>query len=255
MLVMNKKYKRRKVYFSLLVIICVLAFLGNLFYPILNVSKSESYIDVGICGAINRPAVYRLQTESSLANLIVRGNGLKLDANVDSIDFNERLLDKRIYHIPYRSNKFDVYRDSIKITKVSSKKVVNEDKEINILYVGYPALYYILTYNKAKRKAVFTFIPYSTVFLNNEFRIIDIFFTLGIGSTVDILMKSLNKKIDYYYIQDKASFVRMIENFGGIEIDVDKDFAAEYRLKEGRQMLNGELCYNYISFIKSAIKV
>lgn len=247
----NSKLRRRKKSFllSLAVFFCIVLYF--LFSPLLEKSNEGKIneISVALCGAVENPAVYRLKDGSSLANLIVTANGLSINANVDSLNFNIVLEKDKVYHIPFR--KKNISLDTLRVKKLISSNSVSTDKEINILYVGYPALYFIMSYNEAKHKATFTYIPYSTVFLDNEFRLIDIFFTLGIDYTVDVLQKSMNKKIDYYYMQDRASFVEMINSMGGVDINVDKDFADEYDIKGGKQLLNGDLAYKYISFIRS----
>lgn len=258
----ESKCVRGKRCFIIASALIVAAIVYVLFAPCLNnkcEGKSKN-IDVGICGAINRPAVYNMPEGKTLANLIVKGNGLHINADVDRLDLNEVLVKRHIYHIPSRKKSLSV--ENVKLFSFSDDEILDDsspvsdrdadigDKEINILYIGYPALFFIITYEEISKKVRLTYIPHSTVFLDNNFRMIDIFFTLGLNSTVKILQQSLSKKIDYYYMQDKSSFVNMIDAMGGLDIDVDDDFAEEYLIEKGKQSLEGKQIYDYISFVK-----
>ena len=257
----NSKFRYRKRVFIIASVFVIAAFLYFLFAPFLNNERVVSkYINVGICGAINEPAVYNMQEGKILANLILAGNGLNINADIDRLDLDELLVKNKIYHIPYSKEAVSVDKNTVvsiaekdsmdNNSPISSRENINETTDINILYIGYPALFFVITYKENINKLVLTYIPYSTVFLDDNFRMIDIFFTLGLNSTVDVLQKSLNKKIDYYYMQDKPSFVNMINKMGGLDIVVDEDFADEYSIKTGKQVLDGRMIYEYISFVK-----
>jgi hypothetical protein len=87
------------------------------------------------------------------------------------------------------------------------------------------------------------------VLLQNSYRLIDLFFTLDINATIDVISKMLNERIDYYFIQNKPSFIQMIDELGGLQLKIDNEFARAYKKSNGNQILDGWHTYEYIRFI------
>ena len=95
----------------------------------------------------------------------------------------------------------------------------------------------------------FVHIPHSTVFLNNDYRLIDLFFTLDIYPTMRIIEHRLKQKLDYYLIQDRFNFIDLIDMLGGVKIKIDKPYADEYNLSDGDNNLDGFHAWEYIRFL------
>jgi len=178
--------------------------------------------------------------------------------NLDKIVMNDS-----IYHIPCsgidnteaRNSFIRELNQTIKSSYVDiSKQVVAEfkDKDIkqyNILYVGLPAVFVLINYYPEFNRINFVHIPQSTIFLDNEYRVTDIFFTLGIYPTMQIIQNRLKQKIDYYLIQDRMSFIDLIDMMGGVNIKLDANYAQEYQLKPGPAKIDGFHAWEFIRFL------
>lgn len=251
----EEKYKRKKRILITSTVILLLFVGATVIFSGINCKRTtNNYITAGICGAINKPSVNRLPINSCLADLIQLGNGVKHNADLRHIDLNTVLQNDSIYHIPFRrKNDFKLERsaiDNMPVIRTSQ----NKGEEINFFYVGYPALYFLINYNTKTNRTLVTYIPHSSLFLDNEYRLIDVYFTLGREYAIDMLSKSLGIKIDYYFIQDRKSFINMIDGLGGLDIDVDEWYAEEYDLKTGMQKLDGFHTFEYIRFIQDKTK-
>ena len=220
-------------------------------------------IRVGICGAVHRPAVYDMISGSDLAMLVRRANGLTPDANILHVDMERLLMNDTIYHIPGRGKGIKTATDEIgaamadamknnfkELTDKTIEKATDKEiRQINVLYVGFPAVFMIINYYPDFKRVSITHIPHTTRFLNNDYRLLDIFFTLGINPTVKLLENRLNQKIDYYLIQDRFSFIDLVDMLDGIDVNLDQPYAESYNLKAGVNHIDGFHTWEYIRFL------
>ncbi|MEI6748937.1 MAG: LCP family protein [Bacteroidales bacterium] len=253
------RYHQRKLWFW---VIFVLLFLLSAILIFLFSSQqkdtSRKFITVGICGEINHPAVYRALEGSDLAILIRKAKGLTYNADIRKLDMGRTILNDSIYHIPRRPYVSGMNMNTALLKAIAEKykhtpaPLSYRDKEINhisILYIGFPAVYMLINYYPDQKRVSIVHIPHSTILLNNDYRLIDIFFTLGIDPTIKILENSLNQHIDYYLIQDRFSFVDLVNMLNGIDLPVDQPFAEEYHLKAGTNHMDGFYTWEYIRFL------
>lgn len=248
-------YRKKKQLLIASTIILLLLIGASVLFSGINSPKGENkYISAGICGAINKSAVYRLPVNSSLADLVKEGHGVSHNADLRHIDLNTIIQNDSIYHIPFRQKHTPLLDrsiiDNMPVIETSQAK----GEEINFFYVGYPALYFLINYNTRTNRTLVTYIPHSSLFLDNEYRLIDVYFTLGRSYAIDMLSKRLGTKIDYYFIQDRTSFINMIDGLGGLDIDIDQWYAEEYGLQKGMQKLDGFHSFEYIRFIQKKTK-
>jgi anionic cell wall polymer biosynthesis LytR-Cps2A-Psr (LCP) family protein len=220
-------------------------------------------IRVGICGAINRPAVYTVREGSDLAMLVMLAHGFTPDADINKVNLDSVVRNDSIYHIPAHggrnySRTISVMREVNKSINMAFRDVskeitssANEDeiKQYSILYVGLPAVYVLINYYPEFHRINFVHLPHSAVFLHNEYRLSDIFFTFGIAPTMRILENRLKQKIDFYMIQDRFAFIDLINKLGGVDISLDEEYAREYELKQGQQNIDGFHAWEYIRFL------
>ena len=225
----------------------------------------NQYIRVGICGAVRVPAVYTIREGSDIGMLIRLAHGLKPNANTTNVNLEFVVQHDSIYHIPSLGNendefkfRYELYTEvnrSIKsrfvdvTKKVSNEMQVKEIRKYSILYVGLPAVYVLINYYPDYNRINFIHIPHSTLFLNNEYRLSDIFFTLDINPTRKILEHTLKQKIDYYLIQDRSMFIDLIDKLGGVNVNLDAPYAEQYELSAGRQLIDGFHAWEYIRFL------
>ncbi len=260
-------YKRKKMIFWATLIT---GFSGILLLILMRSCHTESgklsnEIRCAVCGAVKEPGVYDLPADADLSMLIRKANGLKPEANVHEIVFELSLSHDSVYHIPAggmaagspeAGDTFGHFNDSSwqsiynpQLDKAEASGIHTEPEEINILYIGLPAVYILINYFPKYRRVNLTHIPHSSVFLNNNYRLIDLFFTLGINPTKSIMQRQLEVKIDYYIIQEKSSFIKMINLMNGIQVNIDEPFAEHYDLEPGTGTLNGFYSWEYIRFL------
>jgi len=257
------KYRKRKIWFWITLL--SLLTLGIALYLLVNrVETPHRLIRVGICGAINRPAVYTMREGSDLSMLVLMAHGFRPNADIKRINFDRIVYNDSIYHIP-ANGKTGNYSKTISLFKEVnrsintsfkdvSKEVTAESnepeiKQYSILYVGLPAVYVLINYYPEFHRINFVHIPHSSVFLYNEYRLSDFFFTLGIYPTMRMLENRLKQKIDFYMIQDRFAFIDLIDKLGGVEVNLDKQYAKEYELKDGQQTIDGFHAWEYIRFV------
>lgn len=261
---MSRKYKTRKTIFWIVTMLLFLFTLASCYY--LSKEKTvNQYVRVGICGAVRVPAVYTIREGSDLGMLIRLAHGLKPNANTTNVNLEFVVQHDSIYHIPSLGNendefkfRYELYTEvnrSIKsrfvdvTKKVSNEMQVKEIRKYSILYVGLPAVYVLINYYPDYNRINFIHIPHSTLFLNNEYRLSDIFFTLDINPTRKILEHTLKQKIDYYLIQDRSMFIDLIDKLGGVNVNLDAPYAEQYELSAGRQLIDGFHAWEYIRFL------
>jgi hypothetical protein len=256
------KYRTRKIIFwsSLGAI-----FLGAVFFifilPGINWSRSDNEIRTGICGAIRQPAVYTMIEGSDLSMLIRRAGGLTPNADISRINLDRVLRNDTIYPIPSRLRPQadreleDGLAEALTpdFEDIARRIAADMDqpplKQINFLYIGFPAVYIIINYYPELNLMQMNHIPHTTLFLNNDFRLIDLFFMKGIDYTVRLIEIKMQTRIHHYVMQDRNSFIKMIDLLKGIEINIDLPFAEEYELKAGVGKLDGFLTWEFIRFL------
>jgi len=247
------------------IILALLACLSVLIYFLLNKKTTENrLIRVAACGCVNQRAVYTMREGSDLAMLIRLAKGFSINADAIHVNLDKIVMNDSVYHIPckgagignkQRSEFISQINQTIKLSyKDLSKEVVAaaQQKEIayySILYIGIPAVYVLINYYPEFHRINFIHIPHSALFLNTEYRLIDLFFTLDIYPTMRILEHSLGQKIDFYLIQDRFNFIDLIDLLGGVEINLDKPYAEEYNLKAGKNKIDGFYAWEYIRFL------
>ena len=245
----KKISKSRKRFWVSLIIISLLLVLLALLYPSGRTITPYRYVTVGTCGCVKNNAIYRLPEGADVAMLIEAAGGLTEKAYASEIEYDMALENDRVYSIPCRGEGSVSGYLSKPDTILRFAETAPEEEVVTILYIGFPAVYFLIRYWVSHGIINVIYIPHSTVFMANEYRIIDLYFTLGIEPTVKILENALSRKIDYYYIQNKTSFIDMIDELGGLSLNIDALFARDYRLKEGRNDLNGWYTYEYIRYI------
>ena len=206
-----------------------------------------------------------MRESSDVAMLVSRAGGLKLNADVTNVNFEKIVLHDSVYHIPCQKSNAGVSAYGYQVAKevnsmirssysdltdeIVAENNERELKSFGILYVGIPVVFVIINYYPELQRINFVHVPHSTVFLNNDYRLIDLFFTLDIYPTMRIIEHKLKQKIDYYLIQDRFNFIDLIDMLGGVSVNLDMPFADEYNLNAGKNVIDGFYAWEYIRFI------
>lgn len=259
----ENKYLLRKVAFW-----CILGLLVLLAISLIFIIQGSDDIDerasirVGVCGEVKTEAVYTMLNGSDLAMLIKRAGGLTANADISKINLDLILKDDSIYHIPSRGRSISNRKGAERLLsevvsanfgaiaeRASLELGTNSVRQINVLYIGFPAVYMLINYYPDFGRVSITHLPHTTRFLSSDYRLIDIFFTLGIDPTIRMLENRLNQPIQYYLIQDRFSFIDLIDNLQGIDLNIDVPYAEAYDLKAGATRLDGFHTWEYIRFL------
>ncbi len=246
----NSRYRNSKIFFWVfLLLLFMLAVIIILFPDNKNQTSTYHYITAGVCGCVKEQGVYRLPKGADLATLIHYADGITYNGDIRKLNLEQILENNKVYHIPCRKNDLKKHFDDFLLDDIFIDVDIENEKLTNFLYIGFPAVYFLIQYSKKYNILNIIYIPHSTVFLDNEYRMIDLYFTLGIDPNLDIFQKRLNKKIDYYFIHNKPSFIRMIDELGGLRLNLDTLYAETYNYNKGWHTLDGWHTYEYISFI------
>lgn len=256
--VSEKDFRKRKIAFWMVLAGFIISGLMYwLVLPLIEGKKERVLIRVGICGAVNVPAVYSMKQGSDLGMLIHRGGGLMTSADLQAVNLDQIVLNDSIYHIPSRPSGLtgvDAKQLTDLMRRVSdpdsaASQTEMEIRKYSILYVGLPAVYVLITYYPEFKRIQFTHIPHSTLFLNTDYRLIDLFYTFDIQYTVQVVENCLKQKIDYYLIQDRFAFMDLIDLLGGVNCKLDGPYAKAYSLKPGAGHLDGFHAWEFIRFM------
>ncbi|MFO7978395.1 MAG: hypothetical protein R6U64_07020 [Bacteroidales bacterium] len=245
-------YRRaRRWFWALLILSAITILLVALLVPVPKATGVHRYLTVGIAGCIPHQGIYRLPEGSDLAMLVQAAGGLSPRADARKVDLEYSLKNDSIYVIPCGEKDLKEVADLFLNTPPQTPVVQPPQQEevINILYIGFPAVYFLIRYSVSHNTIHVTHLPHSTTFLDNEYRLVDIYFTMGIEPTLDILQKRLNQRIDYYYVQNKNSFIEMIDHLGGLQLEPDGVFAKTYSLESKPSLFDGRLTFEYLRFI------
>jgi hypothetical protein len=227
--------------------------------------KESRLIRVAVCGCVKNPAVYTMRESSDVAMLVSRAGGFKLNADINRVNLDRVVLHDSVYHIPCRSLKSDSSVYGYKMAKevnslirtsyvnltneIVAERNENELKYYSILYVGIPAVFVIINYYPELQRINFVHVPHSAIFLNNDYRLIDLFFTLDVYPTMRIIEHKLKQKLDFYLIQDRFNFIDLIDMLGGVNLNIDKPYADEYDMSAGKNQIDGFHAWEYIRFL------
>jgi len=258
----DDKYRRRKLVFWLgLCSVGLLAVFLLFVWPLLKPEPKRELIRAGICGAVNSPAVYSLAKGADLAMLVRMAGGFTPAADFARVNLDRLVMHDTIYHIPARGvaggvpSLMDALKEPLSAPAADISKLVaaelgrKEIRKFTILYVGLPSVFVLITYAPDLKRIQFTHIPHSALFLNNDYRLQDIFFTVNIKPTVKLLENRLKQKIDYYLIQNRSAFLELIDRLHGIDITLDEPYARAYGMKPGTGHLDGFHVWEYIRFL------
>ncbi len=264
---------KRGIFWAVLLLLFTLFFL----WMFKDFSDKESNIQslrVGICGQVNSPGIYDLYVGSDIGSLILAGGGISASADLSKMNLEELLENDSIYIVPTRVGGVMDKDSLIKLAESSvldirarvSENSINVDlpfvnginsdsdgiESFNVLYVGQPALFVLISYYPKLSKLYVTNIPHSTLLLKNNYRLSDLYMTFGKEVFKELIQNFMGVKIDYWIYQDRFSFVRVVDLLDGIELSLDKAFVRdhpEHKLTEGVYRVNGTVAWDYVRFL------
>ena len=227
-------------------------------------------IQVGISGEVLRPSIYSLPRGSDLAMLLRKAGGASLFADLHMVDLEQPLKRDSVYHIPsslctdapdaigvvpfdfeealQQAIEQEIYRAGIDPSAPISLERPDEEV-ITGLYVGMPCTYILIKYYPGLQIVNLIQIPYTAVFIARYFRLMDAFFSLDQQELITMLQARLHITIDYYFIQDRHSFIQMVDLINGVQVMIDEAYAWEYGFRPGKGRLDGFHTWEFIRYM------
>ena len=272
-----KKVKQRDVYrqrqlgfwigLTLVFIIAIIVFVLPSFH---RGARDVPMIQVGINGEVSKPSIYTLPRGADLAMLVRKAGGVNLYANMHNVDLEQSLKRDSVYHIPtiLCGDSPDMLTDAPLDFEQALKEAVAremalagidpsapikpplyEGNVITALYVGLPCTYILIKYYPDLQVVNLLQIPYTSVFVARYFRLMDAFFTLSEPEVITMLQARLNITIDYFVIQDRHSFIQMVDLIDGVRVMIDEAYAWDYGVRPGLGRLDGFHTWEFIRYM------
>ena len=272
-----KKVKQRDVYrqrqlgfwigLTLVFIIAIIVFVLPSFH---RGARDVPMIQVGINGEVSKPSIYTLPRGADLAMLVRKAGGVNLYADMHNIDLEQSLKRDSVYHIPtiLCGDSPDMLTDAPLDFEQALKEAVAremalagidpsapikpplyEGNVITALYVGLPCTYILIKYYPDLQVVNLLQIPYTSVFVARYFRLMDAFFTLSEPEVITMLQARLNITIDYFVIQDRHSFIQMVDLIDGVRVMIDEAYAWDYGVRPGLGRLDGFHTWEFIRYM------
>ena len=250
------RHKRKKIFILIIIYLLLAAILFFALYSIFGKNRFEEKerIYAGIGGAINNSGVYEITEETQIYELILFAKGLSKRADIRNLDTNALVIPWEVYCIPYLPKKTYTQLPKKIFTQPKDAELVEfkRTKKINIVYAGLPRTYMLISIIPEQNLITITHIPwYTRVTPDSEYprTLYEVYLTGGVPFLNRAIKRVSLETIDYYFTQNRNSWINFIDYLGGISVNVPDNFALEYGIPKGENRLNGILAWEYISFI------
>jgi len=254
---------KKRIFWTIVWVIIILLLLLLFFilfcynpYQFCDYGSRPLTIKAGICGCVRHPAVYELPGHSSLAELIRVAGGVTKNANLNGVELCLPLIDMHSYYVPCLCNtgpKVIKTREIVVDTCTSCQDVSIGIDHINILYGGGPETWWLIQMYPTLNLITLTYIPWYTVFYPAQEKLKTINLLSGTESAAMTVQEFINEKIDFYFWQNRDSFIKMVDYLGGVTMPVDTLIAAKIGLPTGTNHLSGYFAYEYVTCLDKGL--
>ena len=251
-----EKKDHRKTIIIIILLLLGLAIIGysilSLFGDVLEPPNETLYAGIG--GSVNDPGVYPVTERTYLYELIILAKGLTDRADICKYDTDAQIIPFEVYCIPRIPEKVFVKPSKPVLPAVVTPHPIEfeESERINIVYAGLPRTFLLISIYPQNDYVSVTHIPWYTM-VTPEYEyprtLYEVYLTGGIPFLLRGIKRVTGVTIEHYFTQNRPSWVKFIDYLGGVEVDVPADFAKEFHIREGKQVINGLLSWQYISYI------
>ena len=127
----------RKVLFAILVYFVGVSFYGwHIFKEEVPEPIEPILVKVEINGAVLIPGDYNVSQATTLAQLISYAGGLTLEADVETIDFQEVLSSNKSYFIPFRHGKEKINLNFASLTELLRLEGISQQSRSHLLTIA-----------------------------------------------------------------------------------------------------------------------
>lgn len=222
-------------------------------------APEKDIIYAGIGGCVNDSGVYPISNKATLFDLIMSAKGAKKNIDLSQIDLDMEITPWEVYCMPCKPPKKEIIlpvEPEVQIDIPEMPKLT-DIPQINIIYAGLPRTYILITIYPEQELLLAGHIPWFTAVpdaVNGTKTIYETYLYGGTSTLVSGVETITNKKIDYYFCQDRPSWIKFIDYLGGIKVDIPESFSKQYRVNPGTHIIDGYTSWLYITFISKDMR-
>jgi anionic cell wall polymer biosynthesis LytR-Cps2A-Psr (LCP) family protein len=174
-------------------------------------------------------------------------------------DFDSEIIPWEVYCMPCKPPVKEVFPPEEPEIQVDIPEMpkLKDIPQINIIYAGLPRTYILITIYPEHDLLLAGHIPWFTAIpdpINGTKTLYESYLYGGTSDLVRAVETITNKKIDYYFCQDRPSWIKFIDYLGGIKVDIPESFAKQYRVNKGIHIIDGYTSWLYITFISKDMR-
>lgn len=222
-------------------------------------TRENDTIYAGIGGCVNDPGVYPVALKTTLFELIMSAKGARKNADLSAINLDKEITPWEVYCIPCKAEEkilIPPQEPEIQVDHPEMPKL-KEFPQINIIYAGLPRTYILITIYPEQELLLAGHIPWFTAIpdaISGTKTLYETYLYEGTSGLVSGIQTITNKKIDYYFCQDRPAWINFIDHLGGIKVDIPEDFAKQYYVNSGTHIIDGYTSWLYITFISKDMR-
>jgi len=240
----------------LLLVIIVILILSSL----KGCTKENSAVYAGIGGCVRDPGVYSIIEGTTLFELIRKADGTRINADLSKLNLDMTIKPWEVYCIPCKKitpkKKAPYTPDPVTIDKPVIPRLP-EIEQINIIYAGLPRTFILITIYPEHNLILAGHIPWFTA-IPNPIDGTKTLYEMYLFGGPSVLAKSVEvitgKKVNYYFTQDRPSWIKFIDHLGGVKVSIPESFAKQYRVNPGDHLIDGHTAWLYITFISKDMR-
>ncbi len=222
-------------------------------------SKENDIIYAGVGGCVNDPGVYPVQIKTTLFELIMSAKGAKKNADLSRINLDQEITPWEVYCIPCKAKeKTEIPPQEPEIQVQHPEMPKQKDfEQINIIYAGLPRTYILITIYPEQELLLAGHLPWFTAIpdaVSGTKTLYETYLYEGTSGLVSGIQTITNKKIDFYFCQDRPAWIKFIDHLGGIKVDIPEAFAKQYYVNPGIHIIDGYTSWLYITFISKDMR-
>ncbi len=222
-------------------------------------SIENDTIYAGIGGCVNDTGVYPVSLRTTLFELIMSAKGATKNADLSKINLDMEITPWEVYCIPCKVTQNEVILPEEPEIQVDIPEMptLGDIPQINIIYAGLPRTYILITIYPEQELLLAGHIPWFTAIpdpISGTKTLYETYLYEGTSGLVSGVQTITNKKIDFYFCQDRPSWIKFIDLLGGIKVDIPESFAKQYHVNSGTHIIDGYTSWLYITFISKDMR-
>lgn len=241
-------------------LIMIIAIIILILLSLRGCSRENDIIYAGVGGCVIDPGVYPVALKTTLFELIMKAKGAKSNADLSKLDLDLEITPWEVYCIPTKPLQTEIIPPEAPEVQVDIPEMpqLRDFPQINIIYAGLPRTFILMTIYPEQDLLLAGHIPWFTAIpdaVSGTKTLYETYLYGGTSGLVSGVETITNRKIDFYFCQDRPSWIKFIDHLGGIKVDIPASFAKQYRVNPGIHVIDGYTSWLYITFISKDMRV